>query len=48
MKTPWMVGLLGLILSGCQGDIVVAGNLLVASVPCVLMVVTMNLQRDRK
>jgi len=50
MKTPWMVvvlGVTGTLLAGCQSDVVVAGNLMVASVPCVLMVLTMNLKRIR-
>lgn len=43
---PWMV-VFGSLVSGCSGEVVMAGNLAVAAVPCVLVVLTMNLKRIR-
>lgn len=39
---------LAVLASGCNSETFFAGNLAVATVPCVLMYLTLNLKRERR
>lgn len=47
MRHAMTIGILVLFTSGCNGEAVFAGNLAVATVPCVLLYLTLNLKRER-
>lgn len=43
----WVIVAIALMITGCRSEVVVAANLTVGAIPCVLMYLVLNLKRDR-
>jgi hypothetical protein len=48
MRLMQLIPLMAIFASGCDSNVFYAGNLAVATVPCVLLYLTLNLKRERK
>ncbi len=48
MNLKLLLPLVGLsMLAGCRGEFIFAGNVAIAAVPCLLLYLTLNLQKER-